>query len=107
MPLFDVVGNADSVAPEQIGATAVKVGVTTALIVTDAVAVTAGQPPPAAIVYATVYVPAVLVLAVISPVDAFKVNPAGDALYVPPVYEPVPVNVTGCGVVTSPHTGLV
>ena len=50
MPLFDVVGNADSVAPEQIGATAVKVGVTTALIVTDAVAVTAGQPPPAAIV---------------------------------------------------------
>ena len=26
MPLFDVVGNADSVAPEQIGATALNVG---------------------------------------------------------------------------------
>ena len=50
MPLFEVVGNADSVAPEQIGATAVNVDVITALIVTDAVAVTAGQPPPAAIV---------------------------------------------------------
>ena len=28
MPLFDVVGNADKVDPEQIGATAAKVGVT-------------------------------------------------------------------------------
>ncbi len=28
IPLFEVVGNADKVAPEQIGATAVKVGVT-------------------------------------------------------------------------------
>jgi len=27
MPLFEVVGNADKVAPEQIGATAVNVGV--------------------------------------------------------------------------------
>ena len=54
IPLFEVVGNADKVAPEQIGATAVNVGVTTALIVTEAVAVTAAQPPPAAIVYVTV-----------------------------------------------------
>ena len=28
MPLLDVVGNADNVAPEHIGATALKVGVT-------------------------------------------------------------------------------
>jgi hypothetical protein len=33
MPLVDVVGNADKVAPEQIGATALKVGVVLALTV--------------------------------------------------------------------------
>ena len=38
--------------------------------------------------------PAVLVFAVISPVVAFIVNPAGDALNNPPVYDPVPVSVT-------------
>ena len=48
--LFDVVGNAVSVAPEQIAATCVKVGVITAAIVTDVVAVTPGQPPLAATV---------------------------------------------------------
>jgi hypothetical protein len=50
IPLLEVVGNADKIAPEQIGATAVNVGVTTALIVIDVVAVTDGQPPLAAIV---------------------------------------------------------
>ena len=33
MPLLEVVGNADKVAPEQIGATAVNVGVTLVLTV--------------------------------------------------------------------------
>ena len=33
MPLLEVVGNADKVAPEQIGATALKVGVTFGLTV--------------------------------------------------------------------------
>ena len=33
IPLFDVVGRADNVAPEHIGATAVKVGVTFGLTV--------------------------------------------------------------------------
>jgi hypothetical protein len=42
IPLFDVVGNAASVAPEQIGATAVNVGVTCALI-TISIVLTAAQ----------------------------------------------------------------
>ena len=50
MPLSDVVGNGDKAAPEQIGAIALKVGVITACIVTDVVAVTPGQPPLGAIV---------------------------------------------------------
>ena len=48
IPLLDVVGNGANTAPEQIAATAVNVGVTFALIVTDVVAVTPGQPPLAA-----------------------------------------------------------
>ena len=50
IPLLDVVGKGARVAPEQIGATAVKEGVTTALIVNDVVAVTPGQPPAGAMV---------------------------------------------------------
>ena len=50
IPLFDVVGNAASTTPEQIAATGVNVGVMTASIVTDVVAVTPGQPPLAATV---------------------------------------------------------
>ena len=41
MPLFDVVGNAASVAPEQIGATAVNVGVMFGLTVMVRVVVVA------------------------------------------------------------------
>ena len=41
MPLLDVVGNADNVAPEQIGATAVNVGVTAEVTVMVSVAVVA------------------------------------------------------------------
>ena len=44
IPLFDVVGNADKVAPEQIGATAVNVGVIFGLTVTVNVAVVAHWP---------------------------------------------------------------
>jgi hypothetical protein len=40
-----------------------------------------------------VYVPAVLDEGVITPVVVFMVSPDG-ALYVPPLYAPVPVNVT-------------
>jgi len=44
MPLVDVVGNAINVAPEQIGATAVNVGVTFGLTVIVNVAVVAHCP---------------------------------------------------------------
>ena len=44
MPLFDVVGKADNVAPEHIGATAVKVGVMFGLTVIVNVAVVAHCP---------------------------------------------------------------
>ena len=45
MPLFDVVGKAASVAPEQIGATGVNVGVMFGLTVMVRVAVVAHCPP--------------------------------------------------------------
>ena len=44
MPLVEVVGNADNVAPEQIGATAVNVGVTFGFTVIVNVAVVAHCP---------------------------------------------------------------
>ena len=44
IPLFDVVGNADKVAPEQIAATGVKVGVTFGLTVIVNVVVVAHWP---------------------------------------------------------------
>ncbi len=45
-------------------------------MLTLAVVLTAEQPPDAAIVYVTVYVPAVLVLGVIAPVLALMLKPA-------------------------------
>jgi len=45
-------------------------------------------------------VPAVEALGVIAPVEEFKDNPVVE-LKVPPVYVPVPINVTGCGVVNE------
>ena len=53
-------------------------------MLTLAVVLTAVQPPAAAIVYVTVYVPAVLVLGVISPVLALILKPVVEE-YVPPV----------------------
>ena len=50
------------------------------VIVTLAVVLTAEQVPAAAIVYVTVYVPAVLVLGVIAPVLALIIKPDGLAL---------------------------
>ena len=44
IPLFEVVGSAESVAPEQIGATVVKVGVTLVLTVIVNVVVVAHCP---------------------------------------------------------------
>jgi hypothetical protein len=44
MPLLDIVGSGDSVAPEQIGATAVNVGVTFGLTVIVKVVVVAHCP---------------------------------------------------------------
>ena len=44
-------------------------------MVTDVVVVTAEQPPVAASVYVTVYVPAVLVLGVIAPVLVLMLKP--------------------------------
>ena len=54
------------------------------MILTVVVFITAAQPPDAAIVYVTVYVPAVLVLGVIAPVLALMLKPAVEE-YVPPV----------------------
>jgi hypothetical protein len=53
MPLVDVIGNADKLAPEHIGATAVNVGVIFGLTVTVIEEVAAH---PAALVPVTVYV---------------------------------------------------
>ncbi len=50
------------------------------VIVTYHVANNAEQPPSAAIVYVTVYVPAVLILGVIAPVLALMLKPDGLAL---------------------------
>ena len=44
IPLLDVTGRAASTSPEQIGATAVNVGVIRGSTVTDVVAVTPAQP---------------------------------------------------------------
>ena len=56
MPLVEVVGNAVSVAPEQIGATAVNVGVTLELTVIVKVAVVAHCPGSGVNVYVVVAV---------------------------------------------------
>ena len=71
-------------------------------MITVAVVVTAEQPPVAAIVYVTVYVPAVLVLGVTVPKVALKVKPVGLALYVPLA---VPTRVTDCAVVRVLQNG--
>jgi hypothetical protein len=55
-PLLDVVGNGDKVAPEQIGATAVNVGVTFGLTVIVIVAVVAHCPAVGVKVYVVVAV---------------------------------------------------
>ena len=67
------------------------------------VTTTAAHPPDAAMVYETVYGPAVLVLGVMAPVAALILNPAGVAVKVPPV---VPVIVAGCGVVNDVQNTL-
>jgi len=54
------------------------------VMLTLAVVLTAAQPPDAAIVYVTVYVPAVLVLGVIAPVLASMLKPVAEE-YVPPI----------------------
>ena len=77
-------------------------GSAAAPIVTEVLAVTAAQPPLAAMVYFTEYVPAVDVDGVIAPVLAFRDNPAAE-LYTPPL---VPVKATACGLVTEVQNGL-
>jgi len=54
------------------------------VMLTLAVVLTAAQPPAAAIMYVTVYVPAVLVLGVIAPVLASMLKPVAEE-YVPPI----------------------
>jgi len=68
------------------------------IVIGNVLETTAGHPPEAGIVYITLYVPAPLPFGVIAPVLTLIANPPGDAEYVPPVYAPVPVNVTGCEV---------
>ncbi len=50
------------------------------VMLTVVVFITAAQPPEAAIVYVTVYVPASLVLGMIAPVLALMLKPVGLAL---------------------------
>ena len=71
------------------------------VIVTVVVVVTTAQPADAAIVYVTVYVPAVLVLGVIAPVLALMLKPVVEE-YVPPV---VPILVTDCALVRVLQNG--
>ncbi len=71
------------------------------VMLTLAVVLTAEQPPAAAIVYVTVYVPAVLVLGMIAPVLALMLKPAVEE-YVPPV---VPVWLTDCAIVIVLQNG--
>jgi hypothetical protein len=59
------------------------------------------QPPEDGVVYVIVYVPGALVDGVIDPVVVLIVKPDGAELYVPPVYEPVPVKVTDWAVETD------
>ena len=72
-----------------------------AVIVTLAVVLTAEQGPEAAIVYVTVYVPAVLVLGMMAPVLALMLKPVVEE-YVPPVG---PVCVTDCALVIVLQNG--
>ena len=62
----------------------------------------AAQPPAAAIVYVTVYVPTVLVLGLISPVIGLIINPLVDA-YAPPVF---PINCTDCAAIIVLQNGV-
>ena len=50
--------------------------------------------------------PAVLVLGVMAPVELLMESPAGEALYVPPVYAPEPVRVTDWVAVTDMQKGV-
>ncbi len=70
-------------------------------MITLAVVLTAEQPPAAAIVYVTVYVPDVLVLGMIAPVFGSILKPVVEE-YVPPV---VPVCVTDCALVRVLQNG--
>ena len=72
------------------------------MIVTVVVLLMAAQPPDAAIVYVTVYVPAVLVLGVIAPVLELILKPDGLELYVPLA---VPTRVTDCELVIVLQNG--
>ena len=72
------------------------------MIVTLAVVLTAEQPPAAAIVYVTVYVPTVLELGVTAPVLELILKPAGLELYIPPL---APMRVTACTVVSVLQNG--
>ena len=74
-------------------------------MVTVVVVVTELHPPDAGIVYVTVYIPWGLREGIIAPVDALMDKPVGEAVYVPPVYAPVPLIVTGWDVPTEEQKG--
>ena len=91
--------NAPSFAPLQvIFLTIILSNTGTLLIVTGVEVKKELQPPEAAIVYDTVYVPGVLVAGAMAPLDESIVRPAVE-LKIPP---PVPVKTTGC-VTSLPH----
>jgi hypothetical protein len=76
------------------------------VMVIVAVPVTAAHDAPAGMVYVTVYVPAVLSEGLMAPVEAFRLRPAGEEVYVPPVKVPVPDKFTFWEVVCDVQNGV-
>src|SRR5260221_13178207 len=83
----------------------VMAAVGTAVIVTDVVTGTAAQPFFLMMLYPPVSAPLALTPRLRSPVVASIDNPAVDE-YVPPVYAPVPVKVTGSAVASEIQNGV-
>src|SRR5260221_6712706 len=77
----------------------------TAVIVTDVVTGTAAQPADAGMLHVAVYVRDVCVIGVLTCAVPMIDNPAVDE-YVPPVYAPVPVKVTGSAVASEIQNGV-
>ena len=101
IPLFDVVGNADIVAPEQNGPTWVNVGVMFGFTVILLVVIALGQP---GVVFETVYVICDVpeLTAVIKPVASIVATPGVAEDHVPPLIVELNVVVPGKQITSIP-----